>query len=89
MCLLTTILLFDILDQHLVVIDELTSILTETTAGNMSFSNLREAITGSDAMLSLIKFGVVILFMHVWCSNVGHPDVFVRQTEKKPSDKNQ
>lgn len=86
--LLTIILLFDTYEDHLRVISVLNERLSAVAAGRASTSWFVEEVMTSPEIASLLKFGVVIAFTYVWCSNVGLPPVFVRKVvaEKGSTD---
>ena len=75
--LLTILLLFNKYDEHVRVWKEIGSLVAKAGAGNTSASLLMESLILSDALFSLAKFLVVIMFTYVWCRNVGLPPVLV------------
>eukprot|EP00804_Cyclotella_cryptica_P029254 CCRYP_011679-RC/>CCRYP_011679-RC protein AED:0.03 eAED:0.03 QI:164/0.83/0.85/1/0.16/0/7/2937/696 len=86
--LLTIILLFNKLEDHLILFEEIVSVFSEVTTGDTSASGLMKSLMQSDSVFSLLKAVSVVLFTHVWCRNVGHSPVFVRKavSEREPTD---
>jgi len=57
--------------------------------GDISFSDISESIYEDKRTTSLIRFVCVASFTTIWCSFVGHPPVFVRNTVKKKGETNE
>lgn len=44
------------------------------------FQNIQDLLNANPRFAAFVNFAIVIIFTIIWCSNVGHPNVFVRDT---------
>ncbi len=78
--LLTTLTLLPRIEHHKRFVMDVASQASSLVNGSLSRQALMDDIKNDESKISLVRFVVVGVFTTIWCSCVGHPPVFVRES---------
>jgi adenosylcobinamide-GDP ribazoletransferase len=76
--LLIVLLLLRNISEHILLLRKFSLLSTQFLNGTESFTAILSYLSTDQAMMSLMKFLIISLFTCLWCANVGHPPVFLR-----------
>jgi nicotinate-nucleotide--dimethylbenzimidazole phosphoribosyltransferase len=84
--LLTVLILLTQLENHKEFVLDLMTQFTLFQSGSLTYQSLIDGISKDDKKAALFRFAAVGVFTTIWCSCVGHPPVFVRESVAAKGD---